>query len=208
MNLEKETNEEKEIILKNEQRILKCVQAMKDSIFGLQNSFMPYCYSNSKLNKRKMKNFIKELCEISKKVKTYNAAFDNVLPLFFKVSILFFDGAVNNEDKVFSSFRKIASLLEKDGLDGKSTFDIMVDNALLIHEDYFIKEGFLDIYAKFSNELLKVDATELYYCIKNLVEEFIDQHKLNYLYNNEVIDEVIYYMENCIQNIESISDEF
>ena len=178
--------------LKNEERIFDTIQELKDSIFGLKQSYISFCYDYTEengyvLNYEKLHSFSLELSDIAKKVDCYDDSFANILPSFFKLAVIFLHTTCNPSDWIFVSFRKIGKTIYKNQEDEQSTFDIMVENATeYLKDNLFWKE-----YSLFNNLIKNVNLSDIDLCIKKTIETFIDEYRLNCLDDDELTQNII-----------------
>lgn len=173
----------------NEKKIFDAIQELKDCIFGLKQTYTDFCYehtvkdgcSSYMMSTEKLNDFANELSETAKAVRYYNESFDPILPVFFKVTIMFLTAACNPSDWLFVSIRKIGGTVFKTDPDEKSTFDIMVETATPTINDYFTDGLFWKDYELFNASLGGVDLSDFEQCVKRTIERFIDEHELNAL---------------------------
>lgn len=178
----------------NEKKVFDAIQELKDSIFGMNQPYIGYCYDYSlenghSLNIDRVDEFANALSETSKKVSVYDNHFSEVLPSFFRLSVLFLDAVCNPSDWIFVSIRKIAETVYKQDNDQQSTFDIMVEKSS-IHR-FAAKETFYKEYNHFNKCIHDVEMTNFARCVKLTLECFIDEKELNPLADDDSIRAII-----------------
>lgn len=180
------TNKQRE----NEQKILKVIQQLKDSIFGMDMSYTEYCYHRGEeityLDNQKLDSFIAELLINAQHTTSYRPEFESILPSFFRLVIKYIDKACPISDRRFVSIRKIAEIVYKPTTEYRSTFDIMVNDLTGMFDLLFLEE-----YSDFSRRITGIDHESFYRCVKGAVESFIDAHNLNCLSNDLVTDQTV-----------------
>lgn len=177
-----------DISAENERKIFDAIQDLKDSIFGLKQSYTSFCYdhfnsdgySTYDLSQEKMLLFIEKLCDTARNVKYYHEDYDAVLPSFFAMTILFLTAACNPSDWLFVSIKKIGSTVYKSGSE-KSVFDIMVEDSTGTINGRYEDDCFWVEYRKFNKSIENVDLTDFEQCVKRTLERFIDDNNLNTL---------------------------
>lgn len=170
----------------NEKKIFDAIQGLKDSIFGLNQPYTDFCYSHSleegyTLDLSKLSEFSTSLANTAKQVKYYDATFEPVLPLFFKMAVMFLAAACNPDDWLFVSLRKLGDTVYKTNASEQSVFDIMVENDSKYLNEYYQDKAFQAIYNQFSEEIAFLDMTNFAQCVKQAIERFIDENELNTL---------------------------
>lgn len=180
----------------NEKKIFDAIQDLKDSIFGLKQSYIPFCFDYSTesgylLNTEKLNVFSQELAKLARTTKTYDDNFEPVIPLFFIVCIKFLTASCNPSDWLFLSIRKIAKT--NDGTEDYpiSTFDIMIKNSSVFLKGYYQDGIFWNEYDEFKTLMLEVDKDNFYQCIKNTIETFIDENNLNSLNDDKTTQSLL-----------------
>ena len=174
----------------NEEKIFDVIQDLKDSIFGLKNSYVKYCYSETDgslfWDNKKSEKFIKELLEHAKMTSTYNAQFEGLIVLAFELILKFILHACNFEEQQFVSLRKIIKTTQKESKEDQSIFEIMVEQ----QKGYFDMVYF-DKLQLFSDQIIEVNFDDFYKSCKHAIEAFIDSHNLNSIKNDKVTSELV-----------------
>lgn len=174
----------------NEQRILKAIQQLKDSLFGMDMSYIDYCYYRGEdvcyLDNEKLESFASELFLNAKNTAMYRPEFESILPSFYKLVIKYIDKACPISDRRFVSIRKIAEVVNKPSADYRCPFDIMIDDLKEMFDLIFLSE-----YSEFSRKIVGIDHESFYRCVKGSVEAFIDSHNLNCLSNDLLTDQTV-----------------
>lgn len=187
-------------LIENEKKIFDAIQELKDSIFGLNQSYADFCYQYSAeygytLDQSKLESFAQSLSETAKQVKHYEGAFEPVLPLFFRMSIMFLAAACNPSDWLFVSIRKLGNTVYKANTEEKSVFDIMVEDSSKYLDEYFEDNIFRTTYEQFSDAISNVDMTNFGQCTKRALERFIDDNNLNTLNDDVATQNIISRMQ-------------
>lgn len=179
-------------IQENERKIFAAIQHLKDSIFGLTQSFSDFCFDinqegKSIVSETKLRSFVEDLTLRSHQSSDYDNAFCELSPLFFEMSIRYLLAACNPSDWQFISIKKLAATLHRQGDGYKSTFDFMVEDMHEYLEDYWQGDEFRQLYSKYStliNGLSYEECVSFEKCVKAALERFIDAHYLNSLVND------------------------
>ena len=182
--------------IENEKKIFDAIQELKDSIFGLNQSYADFCYQYSAeygytLDQLKIESFAQALSETAMQVKYYEGAFEPVLPVFFRMSIMFLAAACNPSDWLFVSIRKLGNTVYKANTEEKSIFDIMVEDSSKYLDEYFEGNVFWEIYKQFSDLISNVDLTNFGQCVKRALERFIDDNNLNTLNDDAATQNIV-----------------
>lgn len=180
----------------NEEKLFKAIQDLKDSIFGLKQPYIPLCYDISpergyEFNSRKMRALVDELTETSKTVRSYQAEFAPILPLFFELCFKFLAAVCNPSDWIFVSIRKIANTLYRHAPGADSTFDRMLRNNRNTIDNLFAQDEFWPLYEDFSARIDELDFQGFSQCVKHTVETYIDNHHLNTLDHDQATQSII-----------------
>lgn len=174
----------------NEEKIFDVIQDLKDSIFGLKNSYVKYCYSETNeglyWDNRKSENFIEELLKHAKMTSTYNAQFEGLIVLAFELTLKFILHACNFEEQQFVSLRKIIKTTQKRSKEEQSVFEIMVER----QKGYFDMIYF-DKLKLFCDQIIDVNFDDFYKSCKHAIEAFIDSHNLNSIKNDKATSELV-----------------
>ena len=174
----------------NEEKIFDAIQDLKDSLFGLKNSYANYCYSESSnglyWNNNKSERFIEEIISQAKSTKTYNEEFEPIIRAALELSLKFILHACNFEEQQFVSLRKIIKTMEKDIEGEPSVFEIMVNR----QKGYF-DNIYLEKLEQFSLKMVGIDFEAFYKCCKHAIESFIDKNNLNSINSNRVTSEIV-----------------
>lgn len=186
----------------NEQKIFDAIQNLKDNIFGATQSYTEFCYlsENSekgytlRLDDNKLQDFAKELSDTAKNVEEYTSDYSKVLPVFFRMAVMFLTAACNPDDWIFLSIRKLGRTVYKKDVSEQSVFDIMVQDSSHYIKEYFPEGTFNVEYTLFNDSIVGVDLTNFELCVKHALEHFIDNHKLNslddYAYTKRILAQI------------------
>lgn len=174
----------------NEEKVFDAIQDLKDSVFGLKNSYVRFCYSDSESGRfwdnSRVDIFIDEIIENAKKSSYYKSEFASDIKLILELILKFIHKVCPFEDQRFVSIRKIVKTAEKPTTDYKSVFEIMIET----QNQYFDME-----YQNKCNELFLnitgIDFQSFYKCIKHGIEAFIDSKGLNILNDDDMTREVL-----------------
>ena len=180
----------------NEDRIFKAIQDLKDSIFGLRQSYIPFCYTNDRedgyrFSEEKTAIFVAELSEYSGGTRTYSDELKEVMPLFFEVSVKLLAAICSSGDWVFVSFRKLANAAMKDSSEEESTFDRIVASHRAQIDKMFPADSFWEPYAKFCGYMGRVNAENFSLCVKHTVEDFLDDRHMNCLDRDQTTEHIV-----------------
>lgn len=190
-----------EIQKKNEERIFCAIQKLKDSVFGMNSSYVNYCYSYKDgfyhMDNEKMNYFILELVDLAKTTQTYQDEFEQRIYDILFLGIKYIEMFCPFDDQNFAGLRKIAESAYKTSLDYKSTFDILIND-----QKEQLDLAFLNKYEDFTSNIIKVDFQKFYKCIKHSLEAFIDKNNLNCLYAEELTNKVVFKIERLSQTIQ------
>ena len=170
----------------NEALIFKAIQDLKDSVFGLKQSYVRYCYTYSEEDGRrfsvpKADAFAQELSTIAQQTPTYCGELAEVMPLFFRVIPRLLTAICGSGDWIFASFRKLAEAALKETPEEKSILECIVDDHRAEIDAAFPNGEFWPDYETFCGYMGRVDNESFYRCAKLTVEAFLDERCLNVL---------------------------
>ena len=189
----------KQIIKSNEEKIFDSIQELKDSIFGLKNSYVNYCYSESNTSlywdNKKSEDFIQELLGFAKNNDIFEKNFEELIVMAFELSLKFILYACNFEEQRFVSLRKIIYTMKKSNNEEQSVFEIMVEN----QKEYF-DFAYLEECETFCQKIIEVDFDAIYKCCKHAIESFIDTKHLNSISNEKATADIVLRI-NRLSNI-------
>lgn len=191
----------------NEDRIFKAIQDLKDSIFGLRQSYIPFCYTNDqedgyRFSEEKTALFVAELSEYAGRTRTYSDELKEAMPLFFEVSLKLLAAICSSGDWVFVSFRKLANAAMKDSSEEESTFERIVASHRAPIERMFPTDSFWLPYEKFCGYMGRVNAENFSLCVKHTVEDFLDDHCLNCLDKDQLTESIVARISRLSASIE------
>lgn len=180
----------------NEDKIFKAIQDLKDSMFGMKQPYIRYCYDHTDedglvFNKEKAEVFVENLCEFSTKTRTYRGELIPVMPLFFRVTVMLLAAICNSGDWVFVSFRKLAKAALKSSPEEESTYDRIVESHRSQINRMFSANIFWPDYELLRACLGQVDAEDFYLCVKHTLEAFVDDRRLNVLDRDQLTESVV-----------------
>lgn len=180
----------------NEEKIFKAIQELKDSVFGLKQPYISFCYNYSREDgyrfiPAKAEFFAAELSRCAMSARTYSEELSEVMPLFFRTVLRLLAAICGSGDWVFVSFRKLAKAALKDTPEDESVLERIVESHRAAIGGMFFEEEFWPEYEAFCGYMGRVDSEAFYLCAKHAVEAFVDEHKLNVLDHDSVTDGVV-----------------
>ena len=192
---------------KNEEKIFHAIQELKDSIFGLRQPYIRYCFSNTEeegyvFQEEKACEFARQLGKCARSTRTYCEELEPVIELFFRVTLRLLAAICSSGDWVFVSFRKIAKTALKDTPDEESTLERIVRREKKHIDRMFAEEEFYPEYEEFCSYMGRVDAEGFYLCVKHGVENFLDDNHLNALDRDRVTDSVVAKISRLSASVE------
>ena len=174
------------LIRENEAKIFEAIQNLKDSVFGLKASYVPFCYTARKrgmsFDWEKYELFVDELCKCAEEVEGYTETIGERLREFYGIVIRFVDLFCPQDDRCFASFKKLALTVSEDGGSKGTLFDAIMRDYVERDE---LDDAFRRAYESFSAKIGGEDFAAFYRCEKIAVEHFIDRHELNCLRSSE-----------------------
>ena len=170
----------------NEEQIFKAIQDLKDSMFGLKQPYIRYCYIYSeeegyRFSIRMADLFAEELSVVARRTPTYSEELSEVMGLFFRMIPRLLAAICASGDWVCVSFRKLAETALKDTPEEKSVLERIVDSHREAIDETFPDGSFWPVYDAFCGYMGCVDNDAFYRCAKNSVEGFLDERHLNVL---------------------------
>ena len=174
----------------NEKKLLKAIQQFKDTAFGLESRYTPYCYEYvngvRRLNEEKVGAFVSELEELAKRSSFYTDALTGLIDKFLRVVIRYMDCTFAPNEYKFVSIRKLADTVYKQSSTQNSTFDILITD----QRNKFDRHHY-SLYEDFAKDIVNVDQTAFYRCVKTALDAFVDDHQLNCLHDDEKTAELV-----------------
>lgn len=191
---------------KNKDRLFNAIQNLKDCAFGMNASYMPFCYSylNDTYNwdENKLGEFISTLVGYAPNCVYYHAEFDRSLYLFYSLTIRFISAACNSNEQTFVSLRKIAKVTEKNpGI--KSTFEYLIEEQETFINRHFDAETYWLEYREFVDILDKTNYNDFFGTINYTLQKFIDEHSLSLFSDTAVINSMIMRINRTSSQITS-----
>ncbi|MBR3704733.1 MAG: hypothetical protein IKM11_04545 [Oscillospiraceae bacterium] len=170
----------------NEEKIFKAIQDLKDSVFGLKQPYIRYCYTYTEEEGYRFcvpmaDAFADELSMIAQHAPTYCDELSAVMPLFFRMIPRLLAAICASGDWIFVSFRKLAETALKDTPEEKSVLERIVESHRAVIDETFPNGEFWPDYEAFCGYMGRVDNEAFYRCAKNTVEKFLDERQLNVL---------------------------
>ena len=170
----------------NEEKIFKAIQDLKDSIFGLKQPYIRYCYTVTEddgyvFDREKAKFFAGLLAKYSRSTRRYSEELAPVMPLFFEMCAMLLAAICGKGDWVFVSFRKIAETAVKSSPEEESTLNRIVCSYGDEIDSLFPDGAFRKIYLEFESYMGRVSGEDFYYTVKYTLEDFLDDQQLNML---------------------------
>lgn len=180
----------------NEEKIFKAVQDLKDSVFGLKQPYISYCYTYSQEDgyrfvPAKAEYFAAELSRCAAGTRTYSEELSEVMPLFFRTVVRLLAAICGSGDWVFVSFRKLAKTALKSDPTEESVLERIVESHRAAINKMFWEEEFWPEYEAFNAYMGRVDAENFYLCAKHAVEDFVDEQRLNVLDRDRMTEGVV-----------------
>jgi len=182
---------------RNEKAIHEAIQDLKDSIFGMKQSFASMCMTSDSeyvadRDQERTTQFVEELISIAENTDCFTPKMLETVSLFFEVSIKFLLVACPKTDWLFQSIKKISNTVLKNASTEKSTFDVMVEDARIYIDEVFIDEAdFWQPYQNFTTCIAAVDQSQFCLCVKRTLEQYTDIHCLNPIDNDELTKRII-----------------
>ena len=191
----------------NEEKVFKAIQDLKDSIFGLKQSYIPFCYTNDRedgyrFSEEKTKVFVQKLSECAVETRPYSPELERVIPLFFEVTTKLLAAICSSGDWVFVSFRKLADTAKKSCPEENSVYERIVADHKYKIDRMFDKEAFWPLYEEFMGYMGHVDGERFYLCVKQTVECFLDDHRLNCLDKEQLTESIVARISRLCASIE------
>ena len=170
----------------NEEQIFKAIQDLKDSVFGLKQPYIRYCYTYSEEEGYQFSipmadAFAEELSDIARQMPTYCEELSEVMDLFFRMIPRLLAAICASGDWIFASFRKLAETALKDSPEEESVLERIVNGHRDVIDETFPDGSFWPVYDAFCSYMGRVDNDAFYRCAKNGVEGFLDERRLNVL---------------------------
>ena len=180
----------------NEDRIFHAIQDLKDSVFGLKQPYISFCYISSSedgylFSIEKAFSFADELSQYAKQTRTFSAELSDVMPLFFRTIVKLLAAICGSSDWTFVSFRKLAKTALKNTPEETSVLERIVESHRAVIDDMFTNNEFWPEYEAFRSYMGHIDGEAFYLCAKHAVEDFVDDHKLNVLDRDQLTDGVV-----------------
>ena len=174
------------LIKENEAKVFEAIQSLKDSVFGLKASYVPFCYTARKqgmsFDWEKYEGFVDGLCACAEEVSGYTDSIGLRLREFFGLVIRFVDLICPADDRCFASFKKLALTVPREEGCPRSVFEVIIQSYMERDE---LDAAFLKEYESFTAGMLLEDFEVFYRCEKIAVEKFVDRHALNCLRSSE-----------------------
>lgn len=180
----------------NEEKIFKAVQDLKDSIFGLKQSYIRYCYRVTEedgyvFDREKAKFFAGLLSKYSRGTRKYSEELAPVMPLYFEMCAMLLAAICGRGDWVFVSFRKIAETAVKSSPEEESTLNRIVGSYWDELDDMFPDGAFRTLYEEFDSYMGRVSGEDFYYTVKYSLEDFLDDNSLNVLDRDRMTESAV-----------------
>lgn len=180
----------------NEEQIFKAIQDLKDSVFGLKQPYIRYCYTYSEEEGYRFcatmaDAFADELSAAARRVPSYREELADVMPLFFRMIPRLLAAICASGDWIFVSFRKLADTALKNAPEEESVLERIVQSHREVIDETFPDGSFWPIYDAFCAYMGRVDNEAFYRCAKNSVETFLDEHQLNVLDSDRATSTVV-----------------
>ncbi len=191
----------------NEDKVFKAIQDLKDSIFGMRQPYIRYCYIHTDEDglvfcDEKAEIFVTLLCSFCSGTRTYSEEWGAVMPLFFRVTARLLAAICNSGDWIFVSFRKLAKAAMKSSPEEESVYERIVDSHRAQIDQTFPSGVFWPDYESFRSFMGQMDPEDFYLCVKHTLEDFLDDQNLNVLDRDQLTDSVIARMSRLSAAIE------
>ena len=191
----------------NEDKIFKAIRELKDSVFGLKQSYTPFCYTRTgeegeTFSMEKMEAFSAELTAFGKQAAEYTDELELLLPAFFRAVLMLLDAICSSSDWVFVSIRKLAETALKNSAEEESTLDRIVKSYRGKISVMFPEGEFWTAYEQVSRDMGRVDNESFYRSVKHALEAFLDEHRLNVLDRDSSTDAVVARMYRLAASVE------
>ena len=191
----------------NEEKVFKAIQDLKDSMFGMKQSYIPFCYTNDRedgyrFSEEKTKAFVEKLCGYAVGTRSYCSELERVIPLFFEVTTKLLAAICSSGDWVFVSYRKLADTAKKTCPEEKSVYERIVEDHRNKIDRMFSKDAFWPLYEEFAGYMGQVDGEGFYLCVKHTLEEFLDDHRLNCLDKDQLTESIVARISRLSASIE------
>ena len=180
----------------NEDKIFKAIQDLKDSMFGMKQPYIRYCYDRTDedglvFNGERAEDFVASLCEFCPQTRTYCSELEPVMPLFFRVTVKLLAAICNSGDWMFVSFRKLAKTALKGSPEEESVYERIASSHQHMIDKMFSEDDFWPDYDLLCDYMGRVDAEGFYLCVKHTLEKFLDDRRLNVLDRDQLTDSVV-----------------
>lgn len=182
--------------IENEEKIFKAIQDLKDSVFGLRQPYISFCYTWSEeegycFSPARAEYFAAELSRCAAGTRRYCEELEPVVPLFFRSILRLLSAICGSGDWIFVSFRKLAETALKNTPEERSVLERIVDDHRKIIDRCFPLGEFWEDYEAFCGYMGRVDGEAFYHTVKQGVEAFIDEKGLNILDSDRLTDGVV-----------------
>lgn len=191
----------------NEDKIFKAIRDFKDSVFGLRQSYMPFCYTRSGedgdvFSMEKMTAFARELTGYAKQTKEYTDELEGVLSGYFPTVLMLLHAICSSGDWMFVSMRKLAEAALKSSVEDESTLDRIVSSYRSRIDRAFPCGEFWQEYEAFCRDMGRVDNEAFYLSVKHALEAFLDEHRLNVLDRDSSTDAIVARLSRLAASVE------
>ncbi len=191
----------------NEDKIFKAIRDFKDSVFGLRQSYVPFCYTHSRedgdvFSVEKMSVFAFELFVYARQTKEYTDELKQVLSSYFRMVLMLLHAICSSGDWIFVSMRKLAEAALKSGTESESTLDRIVKSHTDRIDSAFPDGEFWEEYEMFCRDMGRVDNEAFYLSVKHALETFLDEHQLNVLDRDSSTDAVVARLSRLAASVE------
>lgn len=178
----------------NEEKIFDAIQDLKDSIFGMKQPYIRFCYRRTEdgieFDREKTAQFAAELTELSHHTLAYSEELEPVMPLFFEMCAMLLAAICGRGDWIFVSFRKIARTALKASPEEESTLERIVQSHKETIDFSFPDGSFFPLYDAFNSYMGHVESNDFYHTVKYTLENFVDSHRLNVLDRDRMTENV------------------
>lgn len=191
----------------NEEQVFKAIQNLKDSIFGLKQSYTRYCYRVTEedgyvFDREKAKFFAGLLSKYSSYTRKYSEELAPVMPLYFEMCAMLLATICGKGDWVFVSFRKIAETAVKSSPEEESTLNRIVSRYWDELDSMFPDGAFRTLYEEFDSYMGRVSGEAFYYTVKYTLEDFLDDNSLNVLDRDRMTESAVARINRLAASIE------
>ena len=185
---------------KNEEKLIKALKELQNSVFGLEARYTSYCYScedrSFSLNHEKTAEFINELMTYIKADKQFDSSMEKPIFDFLHIVIQYMDCTFSISEHKLSSIKKIADTIRKQKPDQISTFDILITD----QKEHMDPTSY-SLYEEFTQNIVTINQDAFYTCVRHALEKFADEHHLNCLHDDDETERLAQRIKRIAMNV-------